>query len=67
MDIPMPPHSLLLFTAGVAGLCLLPSEELMRKAFFDENALMAGQVTREFKDESAIQRYSREMQGTEGR
>ncbi len=39
----------------------------MRKAFFDENALMAGLVRREFTGEAAIQRFSREIGGMEGR
>ena len=40
---------------------MLPNEELCRKSFFDENALMAGLVRREFSDRRSISRFSDEM------
>lgn len=40
---------------------MLPNEELSRKSFFDENALMAGLVRREFSNARAISRFADKM------
>ena len=40
---------------------MLPSDHLNRKNFFDENALMAGLVRREFGDQESILAYANEL------
>ena len=49
---------------GLAYLCILPLEDMSRKSFFDENALMAGLVKREFSNRDSIARYSRGLRNT---
>ncbi len=44
---------------GVAFLVMLPSENLNRRNYFDENALMTGLVKREFGDAESIMAYAR--------
>jgi hypothetical protein len=43
-----------LYVAGVVFLAMLPNSNFNRKNFFDENALMAGLVKREFMDTKSI-------------
>ena len=40
---------------------MLPNEELNRKAFFDENALMTGLVKREFRSQKSITNLASEL------
>ena len=50
---------------GLVLLCFLPNEDFSRRMFFDENALMAGLVRREFTDQSSIRKFAKEIQNAE--
>ena len=52
-----PPPSSLLYLVGVVVLVMLPNDNFNRKNFFDENALMAGLVKREFMDSASIANF----------
>lgn len=45
-----PSYRVLLFIAGVVGSLLLVREDISKSMYFDENALQAGLVRREYKD-----------------
>lgn len=51
--MPLPP-SFFLYLVGVVFLVMLPSDNFNRKNYFDENALMAGLVKRDFMDSASI-------------
>ena len=55
----------LLFIVGVVYLLALPKRDLSHKAFFDENALLAGVVRREFSDPTSIARYAEDFKNLE--
>lgn len=57
--------SFLLYMIGLIFLCFLPNEDYSRRMFFDENALMAGLVNREFEDHNTIKIFAEEIQMTE--
>lgn len=40
----------------------LPRKDLSHKAFFDENALLAGVVRREFSDPNAIAKFAQDFE-----
>ena len=46
---------------GLIFLLMLPNEQVNRKNFFDENALMAGLVKREFEDVRSISEYANRL------
>lgn len=56
-----PPSSCCLYVVGVAFLVMLPNDSFNRKNFFDENALMAGLVKREFMDSASIVEFSNRL------
>ena len=47
-----------IYLLGLVFLVMLPNENFNRKNFFDENALMAGLVKREFEDQKSIVEYT---------
>lgn len=51
----------LLFVVGVVYLGMLSDDQMSRGSFFDENALMAGLVRREFSGAGSILRFADEM------
>lgn len=53
--------SCVLYLAGLVYLLMLPNESFNRKNFFDENALMAGLVKREFNDLRLITEYAAKL------
>ena len=53
--------SCILYLAGLVYLVMLPHESLNRSNFFDENALMAGLVKREFTDLTSIKHYAAKL------
>lgn len=57
--------SFLLYMVGLVFLCLLPNEDYSRRMFFDENALMAGLVNREFEGQNTIKKFAEEIQMAE--
>ena len=56
---------LLLYVVGLVLLCFLPNEDYSRRMFFDENALMAGLVRREFADQDSIRKFAEEIRNAE--
>ncbi|XP_064398574.1 glycosylphosphatidylinositol anchor attachment 1 protein-like [Halichondria panicea] len=52
------PIGCVLFVIGIVYLLSLPRRDLSHKAFFDENALLAGVVRREFADPNTIAKYA---------
>ena len=51
----------LLYVVGVVFLVMLSKDSFNRKNFFDENALMAGLVKREFTDLLSINEYAKQL------
>jgi len=51
----------LLYVAGIVYMFLLPHENFNLRSYFDENALMAGLVRREYADLSSLAQYSKVM------
>ena len=49
---------LLLYVAGVVYFYYLTSDEMSRRGYFDENALMTGLVRREFSDQRSIAKHA---------
>ncbi len=49
----------LLYMLGIIYMFLLPNENFNLRNFFDENALMAGLVRREYADLSSLAQYSK--------
>ena len=47
---------------GVVYFYFLTSDEMSRRGYFDENALMTGLVRREFTNEKSIVRFAKEME-----
>ncbi len=52
----------ILFLVGIVYLISLPRRDLSHKAFFDENALLAGVVRREFADPNTVAQYASEVE-----
>lgn len=46
---------------GVVFLVMLPNEKFSRRNFFDENALMAGLVKREFTDSGSLADFASKL------
>ena len=53
--------SCFLYVLGLIFLLMLPNEQVNRKNFFDENALMAGLVKREFENVRSISEYANRL------
>lgn len=52
---------LLLYVAGIVYFYALTSDEMSRRGYFDENALMTGLVRREFTDQKSISKHAEEI------
>ena len=46
---------------GAVYFCFLTSDELSRKGYFDENALMTSHVRREFANQRSLSKHAEEM------
>ncbi len=55
------PPSCTLYIVGVVFLVMLPNEKFSRRNFFDENALMAGLVKREFTDLGSLADFASKL------
>ena len=54
-------YSLLLYALGVVYFYYLTSDEMSRKGYFDENALMTGMVRREFSNQRSIGKHAEDI------
>lgn len=52
---------LLLYMVGAVYFCFLTSDELSRRGYFDENALMTSHVRREFANQRSLSKHTEEM------